>query len=538
MLSTMKVEIYSPLSGRSIWVSLSGLFLIIAFFALSKEAYGQNKKIDSLKRILPRAVDTIYIDILYNLAYEYVDNDYDSGLRYATDAYDAANQFGDSLRIVKTGRIKSLAFRRLGMLDSSLVLSEEILPVARRYALEKEVMSILNGLGLVFTEQAKYDKALRCYFESLEVGEKMDDQFNMSVGTNNIGMVYYKLRDYDNALVYFTRAIQLQKELKSKYEYEIRLTNAALAYAYKNRFSEALNMIDEALSHCAKNCTKNVLMQADFTLGIIAFRNQKFHQAGIKFLESYERAKEINDERFQLDNIIHLVQIHIVSNNLTLAENYLDKAEKLIIRGSSYNREMIEVYRQLFSLYKKSENFEKVAFYQGKYITLKDSIFGEELTTNLMKIEAEHLEKENKAKIESQNKILALNEEVIIRQKYLNVFVGLVTLLLVALAIVLIRSNRQKQKINQLLDKKVRERTQELEFNQNVLQRACEERDVLIDKTAADIRRSLATIKGLCGLGKKNIHDACQCLEKVNATADNFSETINKLIYQKLPIKN
>ena len=56
----------------------------------------------------------------------------------------------------------------------------------------------------------------------------------------------------------------------------------------------------------------------------------------------------------------------------------------------------------------KSKNFKKVEFYQSKYITLKDSIYNKELTTNLMKIEAEHLEKENKEKIEFQNRILAL----------------------------------------------------------------------------------------------------------------------------------
>ena len=143
-------------------------------------------------------------------------------------------------------------------------------------------------------------------------------------------------------------------------------------------------------------------------------------------------------------------------NQISLAEKALKENEGLIQSSLDYNDTIIELYIQLYKLFSKANNFEKVAFYQAKYISLKDSIYSKERTANLMKIEAEHLEKENKAKIESQAKILALNEEVILRQKYLNVVIGLVALLLVALATVLVKINNQTRRLNQLLDKKVK----------------------------------------------------------------------------------
>ena len=191
-------------------------------------------------------------------------------------------------------------------------------------------------------------------------------------------------------------------------------------------------------------------------------------------------------------------------NQISLAENALKENEELIQSSLDYNDAIIELYTQLYKLFSKAKNFEKVAFYQAKYISLKDSIYSKERTTNLMKIEAEYLEKENKAKIESQAKILALNEEVILRQRYLNVVIGLVALLLVALATVLVKINNQTRRLNQLLDKKVKERTQELELNRDVLLRACNERDIIISKAASDIRSSFVTIKGLCHLGLKD----------------------------------
>ena len=138
----------------------------------------------------------------------------------------------------------------------------------------------------------------------------------------------------------------------------------------------------------------------------------------------------------------------------------------------------------LFTLYSSSGDYKKVAQYQQKYIQLKDSIFNEELTRNLMKVEVEYLERENNAKIETQNEILALNQAVILRQRVVNAFVGVIAFLLVIVAVILVRMNRIKRTANQLLEQKVWERTRELEQNRDVLLRSLNERDVVFQKVS------------------------------------------------------
>ena len=53
--------------------------------------------------------------------------------------------------------------------------------------------------------------------------------------------------------------------------------------------------------------------------------------------------------------------------------------------------------RSFLSCIKKIKTSKKCCFYQNKYISLKDSVFNEELTKNLMKAEAEYQEKENQS---------------------------------------------------------------------------------------------------------------------------------------------
>ena len=150
-------------------------------------------------------------------------------------------------------------------------------------------------------------------------------------------------------------------------------------------------------------------MQASLGYGLIRFYEESFLQAEEEFLESYKLSKSIVDDRIQLENIIWLSEIYIRKNKISVAEKYLKEAEQVILKKSPFNLELIGIYAQFFKLYQQNKNFEKVALYQEKYISMKESVFNEELTKNLMKTEAEYQERENRSRIESQNKILALN---------------------------------------------------------------------------------------------------------------------------------
>src|SRR5688572_19806781 len=459
--------IYSLKRAPLISLCAKKIFVLILVLA-AHEALCQSQedqKIDSLESLLSSESIDERIDILYELAYHLANTDYRKGLVYGNQALEIARKLGDSLRIVKAGRIKSYIYRRLNKMDSSLILSWEILPIARRHNYAPELKSILNDLAFVSIWKANYDKALKFLFESLELKRIGGDKFEISVALHNIGLVYYKLQDRDKALSYYQDALNLKNEIDNKYDLDVLLVNIGLCYAYNKRFLEASNYIEEGLVKCGKNCSNYLLMQASLGYGIIFFYENEFSKAEQQFLKSYTLSKNVGDERFQLENTIWLSEIYIRNNQISKAEKYLKEAESIIGTNSPFNFELIRIYAQFFKLYQKSGDFEKIALYQNKYISLKDSVFNEALTKNLMKAEAEYQERENRSRIESQNKILALNKEVIYRQKIANASVGAIAVLVIILSVILAKNNRHKQLINRLLDERVKERTRELEMN-------------------------------------------------------------------------
>jgi tetratricopeptide (TPR) repeat protein len=501
--------------------------LTVIFFLIFGAAEGQ--KIDSLKALLDAASGLERCDILYQLAYEYVEVDNHLGRKYAVQAFRVAEENDDSLRIVRIGRIMSLAYHGLGQVDSAIFVLDKILPVASKNKYEDELSKILNVLGLAHTYRAEYDKALGYHFQSLQMRKEKKDNDAIGRTLNNIGLVYYKMKDYDKALSFYKESLVLKSKAKDEPFREALLVNISLCYAYGDDFVQAKSYVEQALKSCNSNCPKKLRVFAFYSLGVQSYLLNNLSDAEAQFLTSYDLAKDLNDQRLLLDNIIFLSKIHIHLNQLIRAEEYLNEANELIKAGVPYNLELIKVYHELFQLYFKRKSYEKVATYQNLYIQLKDSIYNEEHTRNLMQLEADYLERENRTKIESQSKIMALNSEVIYRQRFLNTSIGLVAGLLAVLAFVLIRSNRRKKWMNRLLEQKVKERTIELERNQEALKRLLDEHSLRFQKISADVKNSLATISGLCLLSLKDT-DApftSQYISRIEKTSDQLLRTVS-----------
>src|SRR5690349_9229833 len=111
-------------------VVLKVLLLITSLSVLLPVAAHGQEKIDSLRSLLPGKSDEERADIFYELAYEHGESNYTLAAEYSEQSFQFAKRVGDSLRIVKAGRIKAAIFRRLGKLDSAIILGLRMLPIA------------------------------------------------------------------------------------------------------------------------------------------------------------------------------------------------------------------------------------------------------------------------------------------------------------------------------------------------------------------------------------------------------------------------
>ena len=498
----------------------------------SPVSQSQSREVDSLKLVVANGLQLNPCDSLYITSIELMRNgELDLAYSVVNSLSLIGGERNDSLQIVRAIAIKAAILRRQGLLDSAMKTYSMALATARRKSYVEQKKNILNSLGLLYVLEARYDIALKCLFESLELRQQTSDAYELSVVYHNIGLAYYKLGNYDKALFYYGESLTFMTKSKNPDPLNQLFLNIGWCYIKQNQCNLASHYLSLAQANCDGTCSDKFLIDAHLGLGHIAYNQQRISEAESHFISSFSLAKKHNDPRQALDNIGLLSAIYIQQNKKNLAEKYLAEAEDLIIHDNRYRLELANIYRQFSDFYGKTNDLKKRVYFQDKYIALNDSILNYQVTTNLMKAESEFVERESKARIDTQNKILKLNNEIIFRQQIANLAFGLVAIFGIAFTVMLARRNRAKQLVNQLLDQKVIERTRELRSNQELIQRTLEEKSILVLKATSELHSLIATTKGLCFLGSQEM-DINRCHEywrRLDATTDGMRSTIAKL---------
>ena len=127
----------------------------------------------------------------------------------------------------------------------------------------------------------------------------------------------------------------------------------------------------------------------------------------------------------------------------------------------------------------------------------------------------------NAAKIEAQAEALKLNQEIVQRQKVVNLLTGALGLIVTVLLVSLFSNYRRKKAANALLEEQVRRRTFELEKNRTRLTTTLARHRLVANRAVTVLIAKFNTIKGLCSTGRMEIGDrqADQYFNKIDETS-------------------
>ncbi len=529
--------IFYPLKKRCLLVIL----LVFPYVTSAQE----KSKIDSLESIIQSKTGVDKFDPLISLVRTYASNDNDNALKHAYIARQTALQFGDTSQIVLASRIVGQLLNRLEKAKEAESLLTEVLPVAKRNKLRDEYKNILNNLAVAYSVQAKYDQALEMHFQTLVLREEDNNKEEIAVSLNNIGFVYFKLINLDKALEYYQRALRLKLEINDTRFLDRLYINIGLCYSYLKQYETSQEYFQKAFKACGEDCSNETRMEGALGLGISYYAIRRYQEAREQLESSYLIAKKVDNRRFQAENLITLAKTYFAEQNYEKAGLALAECET-IAAESHYNQILIDDYRVSSRLFNTLKNYEKAAYYQNLYIELKDSIYNENLIGNLAKIQTNYAERVNLKTIQDK-------EEVIERQRVLNVAIVIIAILASLLIFVLYWSNHVKKKVNQALsdakliiedqnrqllssnfnlDKELKEKNTELQRANESLLKVNEELDNFIYKTSHDIRGPLASLKGMCNVALMDVHDpvALNYLKKLDITADKLNTILTRLL--------
>ncbi len=327
---------------------------------------------------------------------------------------------------------------RLGNTDSSLFYGQQALKSSQEINYPAGEILALSFMSITLEESGNLPKALEMAFNALQIAKSNNLNNLTSPTLNAIGEIYIILKDYPKALNYLER----QKKIYDQFE-----ANEGLGYALYDIgiVYEEINQLDSARHYELKALEFFRTINRDEPLvyeilGNIEMKSGNRAKALSYYQQSLQIAIQNNERRASATVYNKIASFYKITNQPDSGIHYARKGleESELI---SHKKTILEAATLLSGFYEQKDA-EEALRYLKIADAYKDSLYG---TGNLQAIQTlvtqneEHQKEIEAAKISYQNKI-----------KQFALIAGLGILLLVAS--ILYRNNRQKQKANKVLE--------------------------------------------------------------------------------------
>ena len=430
-------------------------YLVVLFLCFySSNSFSQNKRIDSLTLVLNQVKNDIdKAQTLNAIADEYKTSNPKLMADFASKALQLSKK-------IKFKLAEGNAYLNLG--NSNIILGNY--PVAlQNFTLAQELfeneinansknnLDIKKGLakaygsiGIVFSEQSNYAKALKFYLKSVKIYEEINDTAKCAKLYNNIGIVYKSQSFHFKALEYFIKAQQIQEKLKDP-NIGITLTNIANSYLHEKSFDKAFEYYTNAKISLDKNPNPRALGEWYNNFGLYF----KAKNDPTKAIENWNLAistfSSIDDKFGVADTYIYLGQLYLDQNKVTEALNSANKSLQLA-KEIDVLEQIVISEKLLSDIYSKQGNSDQALLHYKLFSKANDSLVNE---TNIRKSVEEEMnfefeKREALQKKELEKKEILLKEQS--KRNKLQIFFAVLLALLLSGIIFLIYNRMQLKK--------------------------------------------------------------------------------------------
>lgn len=350
-----------------------------AFFS----AVAQNTKTDSLLTVLSKTKNDIdKAQLLNAIANQYKTSDPKAMLVYAKKAYDLSQKM--DYQLAKGNALLNLGNANIILGDYSKSLTYftdarhvfENVSIDNNVERQKGLAKALGSIGIVFSEQSNYAKALQYYLKSVTIYEKLKDEEKCAKLYNNIGIVYQSLSSYFKALAYFVKAQKIQEKLGDS-NIGITYTNIANGYLKQNNSAKAYEYYTKAKSALDQHPNPRALGEWYNNVGLY-FKAVKQPEKAIEHWNNAIQTFESIEDKFGVgDTYLLLGQLYFEQNK---AQQAIVFAEKALASAKALKvlEQQVIAEKLLSDIYAQLNNSAQALLHFKAYSTAKDSLTNEE----------------------------------------------------------------------------------------------------------------------------------------------------------------
>ena len=385
---------------------------------------------------LQRAAKSKKIELttMVNIGWSYVrKNDLARGLTYFEKGKQLAQERKDLKALANFHQFTAKSYNTNGYFEKSLEAYQQELQIRREIGDDKQVAGVLNSLAHIFQNNNNIAEALDYFERALQLAKSNKDRKRQARILGSIGTNYALKTQYDTALIYFHKAVTMYKDLN------LTVSIAYPLYEIGNCY-ERLNQLDAARQYLT---------------------------------QSYGIAKENNVNQLEAKTLISLGKINFKLNKVGEAiQNFQLAIENAESEG--LRKEVSKANLELYQIFAKKGQHRKALKYLEAHNALKDSLFSQETTKKITRLEANYKFQQEKQALVFQNeqeKIVL--DDKIQEQRTWQIIMGIalgMSLLIIYLVFHFQRLRRRQEKLKTALqeqkllsEQQERERLEEMD---------------------------------------------------------------------------
>ncbi|QHT70725.1 sensor histidine kinase [Rhodocytophaga rosea] len=526
------------------------LLVLSVFFPLFVSA--QSHSLDSLFLALANATPATYPSVFSHIEQTLQKTEFNAALQ-ATDKIISISQ-----RLPFKGpgasayRCKAIVYNQNNKGMQALQATQQAYRLAQKDKLPMEEAHSLKLMGSIYHSIGRQELALQQYLKALEIYYQQGYQKSEAETLYELGNLCYYTHKYNASKRYLLKAYQLGSDSLDKRILISCINTIALAYRAKEEYSDAIHYqkLSYQMAIQAKDSAWIAITAGN--LGVIYQSQGNNEKALPYYLLDLNLSKKFNMWGSAANNYISIANVHLQKRNYSLAKIYLDSA--IYLKSSVREHDFLQVlYQTLSSYYLQTNQLDKAYQYQKLQYTVKDSLDKRKYNAELEKVMAGYEWDKKQAEIA----LLKKDNEIIqaeAQQKNNTLFaITGILILIMMLAFILYRSNRQKYKANYTLtlqQKELSEKNEEIKQFNNSLEQKVEERthqlqiamENVVRKNqhledfayviSHNLRAPIARIMGLVSIfNKDNLQDKSNLpiLEHLNTAAVNLDMVVSDL---------
>ncbi len=311
----------------------------------------------------------------------------------------------------------------------------------------------LRSKALIQIYSGEYEKAAELYYDALKIWEKTKVPQKIAIGYSDLGMINYYLGHFDKATMYWEKSVEIYELNNMKPELSSNLGNLGLAYVELKNYYKAEIAIKKSIE-----INEELKKPLEIGNAYTNYCKLEYHKNNIsKAIEYNNKAleyfKKINDINHLSNGFSNGAELARSIKKFDDALKYINKAfeyENLRENKSNIGNLYLNRAAIFYDIGKTKEAYEDLQ----AHISIKDSLVNSDNQKAISELEKKYELNEKEKENQLLNEKLRVNEVESSRQQITIFLIGIILAILAVVAFVLVRQNRQKNKINLELGEK------------------------------------------------------------------------------------